>query len=170
MTSSDSPENKSPERKPYPDDDPVTRFLQAQGFEVSAYYMGKTSLLLGARFEYQGFEIVYRVEDDTLIMAIYRRLATSEKSAVKGLKNSFEPFIWFSERLIYDIPEIRFMRGNPDALPAPNGKGLTTGKLHRFYCHMMGAEPDPEPGWYRFELINYKTMRQRKQEKNVNKL
>lgn len=52
--------------------------------------MGKTSLLLGARFEYQGFEIVYRVENDTLIMAIYRRLATSEKSAVKGLKNSFE--------------------------------------------------------------------------------
>ncbi|KEI73134.1 hypothetical protein [Endozoicomonas elysicola] len=165
MTSSNNQETLDSNRKAYPDGDPVTRFLRARGFEVSAYYMGKTSLLLGARFEYQGVEIVYRVEGDTLIMAIYRRLHSSES----GLKNIFEPFIWFSERLIYDIPEIRFMRGNPDALSAPDGKGLTTRKLHRFYRHLMGAEPDPEPGWYRFELINYKTMRQRQQERSSKK-
>ncbi|WP_066015332.1 hypothetical protein [Endozoicomonas atrinae] len=160
MTNTDSSD-----AKPYPVDDPVTRFLQAQGFEVSACYMGSTSLLLGARFEYQDVEIVYRVENDTLIMVIYRRL----NSAEHGLKNIFEPFIWFSERLIYDIPEIRFMRGNPDALPAPDGKNLTTRKLHRFYRHLMGAEPDPEPGWYRFELVNYKTMRQRQKERRLKK-
>ncbi len=147
--------------KPYPVDDPVTQFLQAQGFEVSAYYMGNTSLLLGARFEYQGLEIVYRVEDDTLIMVIYRRLNNTKN----GLKNIFEPFIWFSERLIYDIPEIRFMRGHPNALTSPDNKNLSTRKLHRFYRHLMGAEPDPEPGWYRFELANYKTMRQRQKER-----
>ena len=157
--------SRSSDIRPYPADDPVTRFLQAKGFEVSAYYMGNTSLLLGARFEYQCIEIVYRVEDDTLIMVIYRRL----NSAENGLKNIFEPFIWFSERLIYDIPEIRFMRGNPNALTLPDGKNLTTGKLHRFYRHLMGAEPDPELGWYRFELANYKTMRQRQKERRQKK-
>ncbi|WP_299731260.1 hypothetical protein [uncultured Endozoicomonas sp.] len=149
------------EKKPYPEDDPVTRFLRDFGYEVSAYYMGSTSLLLGASFEYNGFEIVYRVEGDTIIMVIYRRLDDS----AKGLKNSFEPFIWFSERLIYDIPEIKFMRGKPNALPALKDSALSSQKLLRFYCHLMGAEPDPQIGWYRFELANYKPMRERLRER-----
>ena len=133
------------ERKPYPENDPVTEFLRNAGYEVSSYFMGSTSLLLGARFEYHGFEIVYRVKEDTIIMIIYRRLNKSANS----LKNSFEPFVWFAERLIYDIPEIKFMRGKPDPLPAKKaGKTrkdshLNVKKLLRFYCDIMGAEPRP---------------------------
>lgn len=145
------------EKKPYPEDDPVTLFLRGLGFEVSAYYMGSTSLLLGASFEYKESEIVYRVEGDTIIIVIYHRL----NNTAIGLKNSFEPFIWFSERLVYDIPEIKFMRGKPNALPALKDSALSSQKLLRFYCHLMGAEPDRQIGWYRFELANYKTMRER---------
>ncbi len=143
--------------KDYPVNDPVTVFLRDRGFEVSAYYMGNTSLLLGARFELNGFEIVYRVDDDKLIIVIYQRIT----AAASGLKNGFAPFLWFAERLAYDIPEIRFLRGNPEALSTFSDKGLSTAKLLRFYSHLMGGEPDEELGWYCFDLLNYQTMRRR---------
>ena len=143
--------------KDYPVNDPVTLFLRAKGIEVSAYYMGNTSLLLGGRFERNGFEIVYRVDDNKLIIVIYRRIGET----AGGLKNSFSTFLWFAERLVYDIPEIHFLRGNPEALSTLNGRGLNTSRLLRFYSHLMGGEPDEELGWYCFDLQNYQTIRSR---------
>ena len=148
---------------PYPNHDPVTQFLTTQGIFVSSYFMGNTSMLLGGRFELEGFETVYRVENDTIILVVYRRIETQSNS----LRNAFKPFIWFLERLVYDIPEIRFMRGNPDAMLA-NGKGLSNRQLYRFYCEVMGGVSDPEIGWYQLELCNYETMQQRRKNRREN--
>ncbi|MGB1272121.1 MAG: hypothetical protein ACPG5T_08610 [Endozoicomonas sp.] len=149
------------ERKPYPENDPVTRFLRDKGFEINAYYMGSTSLLLGGRVEYDGCEIIYRVVEDVVIPVIYRRI----EPAPKGLKNQSRPLLWFIETVAYDIPEIRYVRGNLDPVPTPDNDGLCIKKMYRFCFELLGAEHDPELGWYRIDLSKYQPLKARHREK-----
>lgn len=149
------------ERQPYPENDPVTRFLRDKGFEITAYYMGSTSLLIGGRVEYDGCEIIYRVEGDVVIPVIYRRI----ESAPKGLKNRSRALLWFIERLAYDIPEIRYVRGNLDPVPARDNDGLSIKKMYRFCFELLGAAHDPEPGWYRIDLSRYQSLKARQRDK-----
>jgi hypothetical protein len=52
--------------------DPVTRFLKAQGLEPQVACFESSDFVIGWRIRAEGFELVYRVEDDQLIVCDFQ--------------------------------------------------------------------------------------------------
>jgi type III secretion system regulator LcrR len=152
--------------------DILTKYFIKNNIKVTDYYWNNTSLWLGNRIEHYDKEIIYRIEQDTIILVIYRR--TSKK--INNLQNPFKSFIWLVETIAYNIPDIRYIKGQVDALTLNNDNVLSSARLINYYCRIMGGIIDGSllSGYLWFDLRKYKPMKQRKQlgliEKKINLL
>jgi type III secretion system regulator LcrR len=140
--------------------DILTNYFTKNNIKVRDYYWNSTSLWLGNRIEHGDKEIIYRIEKDTVIVVIYRRISKK----INNLHNPFRSFIWFVETIVNNIPKIRYIKGQVDALTLNNDNALTSARLIDYYCRIMGGLIDGSllSGYLWFDLKNYQTMQQRK--------
>ncbi|MDE1460995.1 hypothetical protein [Spartinivicinus poritis] len=133
--------------------DVLSKQLQQLGFTVEPYYLKNSFFALGYQVTINDFQLVYRLEANTVVFIIYRRL-----SAQRGLKNPFLVFQAFIYLLTL-IPEIKHVTGSANALKTDLRRPLSTEKLKIVYKQWFnGRTSHWENGqeWFTFELKNYR--------------
>ncbi|WP_181321905.1 secretion protein [Trinickia symbiotica] len=86
--------------------DPVTRFLKAQGLEPTVACFGSSDFVIGWRVRLSGFELVYRVEGDQMIVCDF--LPGEGERESNGAVMAFVRFVHGLER---QVPELGSVRG-----------------------------------------------------------
>ncbi|WP_163834346.1 hypothetical protein [Spartinivicinus ruber] len=132
--------------------DALSEKLQQLGFSTEPYYLKDSSFQLGFQVIINGFQIVYRLETDTIVFIIYRRL-----SSAGSLKNPFLVFDAFIY-LLSLVPSINHVTGSANALKTDLKRPLSTEKLKMIYKKWFNGKTSHwEHGqeWFTFELKNY---------------
>ncbi|MEX3956758.1 secretion protein [Trinickia sp. EG282A] len=88
--------------------DPVTRFLKAQGLEPTVACFGSSDFVIGSRVRLSGFELVYRVEGDQMIVCDFLPGEVEGKRESNGAVMAFVRFVHGLER---QVPELESVRG-----------------------------------------------------------
>lgn len=89
--------------------DPVTRFLKAQGLEPQVACFESSDFVIGWRVRAEGFELVYRVEADQLIVCDF---VTVQSAGGGGDANgAVLAFVRFIHRIERHVPELSSVRG-----------------------------------------------------------
>ncbi|MCX4024653.1 hypothetical protein H0A36_09885 [Endozoicomonas sp. SM1973] len=133
--------------------DVLSKQLQQRGFIIKPYYLRKSSFQLGYQLTINGFQLVYRLEGNTVIFIIYRRM-----SARNNLKNPFLVFDAFLY-LLSSIPEVHEVKGSADALQACFTNPLSTEKLKVIYKQWFNGQTSHwEHGqeWLALQLSDYR--------------
>jgi hypothetical protein len=99
--------------------DPVTRFLKAEGIEPEVACFESSDFVIGWRIREAGFELVYRVEDDQLIVCDFHALESQalESHALESAggggdaNGAVRAFVRFIHRIERHVPQLRSVRG-----------------------------------------------------------
>lgn len=132
----------------------LTQSLIASGIEVTPYFWQKSTILLGQRYEYDGMELVFRVEEGEIIIVFLRRISPNQ-----GLSNPFSTLFLLAEHAIRLYPFDWSIRGNVDVLRESN---MSSQRLAQFYLSACGASLDEQEGWYFLRLSDYRPLKKRK--------
>jgi hypothetical protein len=86
--------------------DSVTVFLKSQGIEPTVAYFESSGFVIGWRIRTGGFELVYRVEGDQLIVCDFEAIDS------EGNPNgAVAAFIRFVHRIERQVPQLALVRG-----------------------------------------------------------
>ncbi|KAB0470338.1 LcrR family type III secretion system chaperone [Vibrio sp. IB15] len=132
----------------------LTQSLVASGIEVKPYFWQKSTILLGYRYEFDGMELVFRVEEGEIIIVLLRRTSPNQ-----GLGNPFSALFVLAEHAIRLYPLDWTIRGNVDVL---RGSNMSSQRLAQFYLRACGASHDQQEDWYFLRLSDYRPLRKRK--------
>ncbi len=86
--------------------DPVTLFLRSQGVEPRVACFESSDFVIGWRVRMTGFELVYRVEGDQLIVCDFQPTADDG-----GSNGAVMAFIRFVHRIERAVPQLACVRG-----------------------------------------------------------
>ncbi|MEA3119920.1 MAG: hypothetical protein QOI13_3190, partial [Paraburkholderia sp.] len=89
--------------------DPVSRFLKAQGLEPQVACFESSDFVIGWRIRAEGFELVYRVEADQLIICDFRTLQSTGGGG--DANGTVLAFVRFIHRVECHVPELSNVRG-----------------------------------------------------------
>ncbi|HDM8205464.1 TPA: LcrR family type III secretion system chaperone [Vibrio campbellii] len=132
----------------------LTESLVASGIEVTPYFWQKSTILLGHRYECDGMELVFRVEEGEIIIVLLRRISPNQ-----GLSNPFSALFMLAEHAIRLYPLDWAIRGNVDVL---RGSNMSSLRLAQFYLRACGASHDEQEDWYFLRLSDYRPLKKRK--------
>ncbi|MCE7729845.1 LcrR family type III secretion system chaperone [Vibrio campbellii] len=132
----------------------LTESLVASGIEVTPYFWQKSTILLGHRYECDGMELVFRVEEGEIIIVLLRRISPNQ-----GLSSPFSALFMLAEHAIRLYPLDWAIRGNVDVL---RGSNMSSQRLAQFYLRTCGASHDEQEDWYFLRLSDYRPLKKRK--------
>ncbi|HWX12092.1 MAG TPA: secretion protein [Trinickia sp.] len=89
--------------------DPVTRFLKAQGLEPQVACFESSDFVIGWRIRAEGFELVYRVEADQLIVCDFQ--AVHAAGGGGDANGAVLAFVRFIHRIERHVPQLSNVRG-----------------------------------------------------------
>ena len=119
--------------------DAVYHRLVAEGLNPErrgALGRADSPILEGYAFVRDGYEMVYRVEQEkTLIIVSYRR-----KDDGRNLANPFACMLWLFDLVTKNDLGVRYVAGKVDTLIEPIERGLSRERLTRFYTRHLGAK------------------------------
>lgn len=134
--------------------DGLNRVLREHGVKTRPYCLPNSSLVVGEVFQRDGYELVFRLEENQiLILVAYRRIR-----ARQGLANPFRILLWFMELLCIPESGVRTIKALPLAPVSGKGPRLSTQQLYAFYRHYLGGRPaehDGEPGWLALDVVDF---------------
>ena len=135
---------------------PLSQSLVASGINMSPYFWQKSTILLGHRYEFDGLEVVFRVEEEEgeIIIVLLRRIRPNQ-----GLNNPFSALFLLVEHAIQSYPLDWVIRGNVDVL---RGSNMSSPRLAQFYLRSFGASHDAQDDWYFLRLGDYRPSKKRK--------
>lgn len=125
--------------EPYNTEDPLTLYLQTQGYQPQPDYWMETEVIVGMQVILSGAIIRYHWEAPTLIVQHYEVV---ERFA--GLKNPFCGLFKLISLLIESPLEINYLAGKPLAL---SHSRLNHQRLWQFYAKMGVLVLPQWPGW-----------------------
>lgn len=128
--------------------------LVRSGIKVRPYFWQESTILLGHRYEYDGMELVFRVDDGEIIIVLLRRIAPNQ-----GLSNPFSALFLLAEHAIRLYPLTWSIRGNVDVL---RGSNMSSPRLAQFYLRACGASHDEQEDWYFLRLSDYRPLKKEK--------
>jgi type III secretion system regulator LcrR len=134
--------------------DKLTASIVEAGIEVTPYYWQQSNIVLGQRFEHDGVELVYRVDEGEIVIVLLRRLRPNH-----GLANPFACLFYLAEHACQQFPPQWLIRGNVDVL---RGSSMNSDRLARFYLRCCGASHDKQQDWYSLRLADYRPLKQQK--------
>ncbi|AAQ60244.1 secretion protein [Chromobacterium violaceum] len=86
--------------------DVVTQFLLSQGLVPEAEYFGNSHVLVGQRVKLLDCELVYRLEDEELIICDF-----VAKQPVQGSASAVAAFIHLIHKIEKSVPTVKRVRG-----------------------------------------------------------
>ncbi len=134
--------------------DKLIRSLQDAGVEATPYYWQQSAIKLGDRIEFDGMELVFRVEEGEIVIVLLRRTSINQ-----GLRNPFSCLFMLAEHAVRLYPPDWVIRGNVDVL---RGSNMSNQRLAQFYLTACGASHDVEADWYLLRLADYRPLKNRK--------
>ncbi|MFA0629242.1 LcrR family type III secretion system chaperone [Vibrio sp. 10N.222.49.A3] len=137
----------------------LSQSLVTSGIKVRPYFWQKSTILLGHRYEYDGMELVFRVDDGEIIIVLLRRITPNQ-----GLSNPFSALFLLAEHAIRLYPLNWIISGNVDVL---RGSNMSNQRLAQFYLGACGASHDEQDDWYYLRLSDYRPLKKRKKVKTL---
>ncbi|WP_318429409.1 LcrR family type III secretion system chaperone [Photobacterium leiognathi] len=130
--------------------------LVASGINVTPYFWQKSTILLGYLYEFDGMELVFRVEVEKgeIIIVLLRRISPNQ-----GLSNPFSALFLLAEHAVQLYPLHWTIRGYVDVF---RGSNMSSQKLAQFYLRVCGASHDEQDDCYCLRLSDYRPLKKKK--------
>ncbi|MBV4465811.1 hypothetical protein KVG95_21015 [Pseudomonas sp. SWRI79] len=86
--------------------DPVTQFLRSQGLQPEVAYFERSDFVIGWRIHLGDLELVYRLEEDTLIVCDF-----TAKEGAQGTSGAVAQFVHLIHRIERNVQQLHAVRG-----------------------------------------------------------
>lgn len=86
--------------------DPVTQFLNANGFKTKVAYFEKSDFVMGWEVMSDEMGLIYRLDNDQLIICHF-----AARQGPQGLKSAVTRFIQLIHQIQRGVPEVKSVRG-----------------------------------------------------------